>query len=353
MSNVLDLAIGLSFLYLLLALLVTTVQELIASVLELRGKNLHDALEGVLVGEAKAGGPAPLNLLEKVYDHPLIKNLQGKPWLRSKLRLPSYIPSKTFAVALLDVLRGDNENAKLLAGASVALGKLEGHDDLKRTLQLVFEHAQSATNDAEEQLALVTAGIEDWFNDRMARASGWYKRKAHIVGLVLAFVVAGLSNSDSIHVVQQLWRDGALRDAIAASAQTYYGQHQAQPAGAASNSTPAAPAASSPATTEHSSPAPVGSVVPPEGSDSSVSDASQNMAAAVNQLQTAKLPIGWSSGWRTSRLGWLLRVLGWIITALAASLGAGFWFDALGKALGLRKTGLKVSAATGRAEDQE
>jgi hypothetical protein len=36
-------------------------------------------------------------------------------------------------------------------------------------------------------------------------------------------------------------------------------------------------------------------------------------------------------------------VLGWIITAFAISLGAQFWFDALGKVLNLRATGVKPS----------
>src|SRR4051812_46571371 len=112
MTIVLDVAIGITFLYLLLALIVTTVQELVASTLRLRAQNLYRALEGMLKSDEHAHGsdktPAAdgNRLLTEVYAHPLIKNLRGKRlFSASELALPSYIPSQTFALTLLDVLR--------------------------------------------------------------------------------------------------------------------------------------------------------------------------------------------------------------------------------------------------------
>jgi hypothetical protein len=49
-------------------------------------------------------------------------------------------------------------------------------------------------------------------------------------------------------------------------------------------------------------------------------------------------PIDWVSR--------LTRVLGWLFTALAASLGAQFWFDVLGKVVNLRMSGKKPDKAT-------
>jgi len=43
-------------------------------------------------------------------------------------------------------------------------------------------------------------------------------------------------------------------------------------------------------------------------------------------------------------------ILGWFLTALAVSLGSGFWFDILSKVLQLRGSGKKVSPVTGRVE---
>lgn len=50
----------------------------------------------------------------------------------------------------------------------------------------------------------------------------------------------------------------------------------------------------------------------------------------------------WPSDW-VSRL---TRVLGWLFTALAASLGAQFWFDVLGRIVNLRMSGKKPEKAT-------
>ena len=64
------------------------------------------------------------------------------------------------------------------------------------------------------------------------------------------------------------------------------------------------------------------------------------------QLYT--LPIGWDpktrshwtpSAWQTEWSVWLMAICGWLLTALAASLGAPFWFDLLGKAINMRMAG--------------
>jgi hypothetical protein len=337
MTIVLDVAIGITFLYLLLALIVTTVQELLASALGLRAQNLYAALEGMLKGTspgAGATGPGS-TLITEVYSHPLIKNLRGKKLLApNELSLPSYIPSKTFALALLDVLRRRSSLSeelgatKLLNGARETLGAIEGHDDLKRSLELVFEQAETKATRLDEEVELVTSGIETWFNDRMSRASGWYTRKAQLLALVLGLAVTAVTNADSIRVVDALWHNGALREAAASTAQSFYDRSQAS-AGSQNSGSAQPPAAARPAT------------------------AAAGTSDPLRELNASKLPIGWEGLDFTDAKLWPLRLLGWLITTLAVSLGAGFWFDALGDALGLRKTGPKVSAATGRVEDDD
>jgi hypothetical protein len=104
-------------------------------------------------------------------------------------------------------------------------------------------------------------------------------------------------------------------------------------------------------------------------------------AAAVKAqsaaLQNAAFPIGWfwidkqlcaqladqpvpasakttepasDACWQPSGGQRVLLVLGWLVTILAVSLGANFWFDVLAKALQLRGSGPKISAATGEIE---
>ena len=73
------------------------------------------------------------------------------------------------------------------------------------------------------------------------------------------------------------------------------------------------------------------------------------------KIETLGLPIGWPLGWPSppadaqneksgsAPMDWYLALLqshlgGWLLTALAASLGAPFWFDILNKFMVVRST---------------
>lgn len=107
-STILDVAIGLMFVYLLLSLMVTASSEIIAAWLKRRNKNLWLGVENLIGSQ----------IAQDFYNHPLIRSLspprpvKESPWqsLLRKVRAvapgPSYIPSRTFAIALLDQLSG-------------------------------------------------------------------------------------------------------------------------------------------------------------------------------------------------------------------------------------------------------
>jgi hypothetical protein len=356
MSIVLDVAIGVTFLYLLLALLVTTTQELVASVLGWRSWNLYDAIERMLTGTFTLPASTakqtnePLDLVTQLYRHPLIRNLAEEPaklkavvttralsWT-AKRRLPSYIPSKTFALALLDILRGPDAAAKsatdILLSAQQTIDRIDD-DDLKRALSLFVETATTKVEDAEKQAERIRERIEGWFNDRMARASGWYKRKAQLWSMIFATVIVVGFNADTLHVGSRLWKDGALRDSVVAAA-----------------------AAFKPLST---------------GESGDAKAQANSLAKEAEAIRNAGFPVGWQwldggicarqaepattaapQCWRPR--AWIdrpLLVLGWLISILAVSLGSNFWFDVLGKALQLRGSGPKVSASTGAVETRK
>lgn len=107
-SPLIEVAIGLSFVFLLLSLLVSSLCEMLAGLFRWRAQYLWAGIETLLQSpEARA----------RLYGHPLIKGLapmkvRPRPvtgWL-AKVGLipgdgPSYIPSRTFAMALIDVVR--------------------------------------------------------------------------------------------------------------------------------------------------------------------------------------------------------------------------------------------------------
>jgi hypothetical protein len=98
-SNALEIATGIVFVYLLLSLLCTVINEGIANFLEMRGKNLLEGIKNLL------NDPEFTSLAQHVYNHGLIGGVtQGVTDFRQKNRLPSYIDPTNFALALIDIL---------------------------------------------------------------------------------------------------------------------------------------------------------------------------------------------------------------------------------------------------------
>ena len=134
---VLDVAIGLIFIYLILSLLASELQELLTTLLQWRAKHLKDAIEIFLAG----GGETPeqekvKDLVGQLYEDPLLKNVNqaSKGLIAGGARLitqwlipgnrkgafganqstgPSYIAAGTFSTSLLERV-GSSTLAKML-----------------------------------------------------------------------------------------------------------------------------------------------------------------------------------------------------------------------------------------------
>ncbi len=110
--DVLQIAIGLSFVYLLLSLICSAVSEGLETLLKNRSRDMERGLRELLNDEDG------ITLVQQIYNHPLISGLfrdkyeaerigkrlfsSGKTYLGRTL--PSYIPSRHFALALMDVV---------------------------------------------------------------------------------------------------------------------------------------------------------------------------------------------------------------------------------------------------------
>ena len=116
-SSILEAAIALIFVYLLLSLMCTALNEGIASLIQKRGKNLFEGIKNLL------NDPTFTGLAQQVYNHGLIGGIsQNAANPRKPTRLPSYMSSENFSLALLDILgtRGiiSTEYGDLLAAAA-------------------------------------------------------------------------------------------------------------------------------------------------------------------------------------------------------------------------------------------
>ncbi|ARO32332.1 hypothetical protein NXC14_PA00035 (plasmid) [Rhizobium sp. NXC14] len=294
-SAALDVGIGLALMYLLLALVCSVVQELIANITSWRGRHLLQSIKRML------NDPTMSGLAKRVYAEPRIKNLTlpGK--------LPSYISSKAFAKALVDIVT--EEGTLTSSSVDGPLGPF----------------LREAQGDVEK----LRAALEEWFDNAMDRFGGWYKRNVQLVILAIAAVVTVGVNANTIEVARQIWAQPALRAAISAQAARFEASYETR-------------------------------------SEVDGHDAGDfNIDGLMNELDQT-LPIGWTSAeidllfhdpsatggvgdrrqttalaWHQRAWNWSEHIVGWALTVFALSLGAQFWFDTLGKALGLRAAGPK------------
>ena len=149
-----DVIIGLAFTYLLLSILVSGLQEILAGAVSLRGKKLQQGLIALL---ADASPSVKSGLFNKVFEHPLISDL-------SKNKLPSYVPSRNFSMALVEALKsGTASPAALIAQVESTVGALPA-GKAKQSLTALLTQANGDILEFQRR-------VETWFDDGMEIAS--------------------------------------------------------------------------------------------------------------------------------------------------------------------------------------
>lgn len=288
----LEVAIALSFVFFLLSVIASACTEGISWALKWRAANLVKGIKG-LVGDDEGA---------KILDHPLVKTDVTSD---SKRKQPSYVSTRNFTLALFQTV-GDGAlaGARNITEARTAIGKLPDGSPLGAQLKALV-------NDGEADLAQFRKSVEGWFDDGMDRVSGWYKRRTQFVTCVLAVAIAVGLNVDAIRVGERIANEPTVRTTIV---------KQAEQASAA-EATQAG-----------------------DGSEESLAQTGKEAEGAINQLEALQIPILWGADNQSVDL---TTIAGWAITALAISLGAPFWFDALGKLARLRTTGAKPKPAEG------
>ncbi|MDH5731929.1 MAG: hypothetical protein OEZ58_23340, partial [Gammaproteobacteria bacterium] len=215
-SVVLEISIALIFFYILTSLLASTLLETIAGLFSLRAKNLESALVRLLNKPKTDASSAPPNqtaeqdIIKETLAHPLIQSIT-KPdgWLK-KNRKPSYIPKDLFVTALLDVLPKE-DGGKELSSIRDKVNLIENNKIRKLLGSLV--------DDAGDNVVAVRARLENWYDQVMDRASGWYKRQAQIIILIITSVLVISYNLDSIMLAKYLWKDKTARQVVVAMAE--------------------------------------------------------------------------------------------------------------------------------------
>lgn len=195
-SNVLEVAIGLVFVYLLLSLLCSTINEqVITRFFALRAKTLEEGITNMLAT------PQGKELANQLYENSLIKGLSQNA-ASNKPRKPSYIPADTFAVALMSTK----------AVQAYKNNPAAANNSIPEALELLI-------NNTKNDPAKMMANIEAWYNETMDRVSGWYKRRVQLIIFALGLVIAVGLNIDTISIITTLSNDSVIRSTIVSAAQ--------------------------------------------------------------------------------------------------------------------------------------
>src|SRR3954468_14679411 len=136
-SSVLDVGIGLIFVYLTVSLVCTAANEMLSSLFHLRARNLSAGIRNLLDGSTAPGG----EWAKRLYEHPLVKGLYkpGQP--------PSYIPSRTFALALTDLVLPSDIHGPAVTAEQLraAINAAPCTPTLKQVMRVLLDEAERST----------------------------------------------------------------------------------------------------------------------------------------------------------------------------------------------------------------
>lgn len=115
-SEILEIVIGLVFIYLILSLLGTTINESIAGLIHARGEVLKKSLRYML--QEHEG----VDVFQKFVETPMFRKLRRN----SNRKYPSYLSARKFSKILIEAITKDEESEKKLVIGD-ALSKIKGN----------------------------------------------------------------------------------------------------------------------------------------------------------------------------------------------------------------------------------
>ena len=293
---IVEVVIGLSFLFFLLSIVASAVNEAIAGIWKVRARNLEKGIRNLLTGSTRSDGvPETAGstateeqlppIVQALYEHALVSGV-GKDDAK-----PSYLSSRSFRNALLDIT-GLLEATEVPAEDPIPVEQIRARVDA-RLDGIENKHLRDALTtiwrSVERDATEFRAGVERWFDRGMERVSGWYKRWSQVALFVIGLGLAIAINASALNVADHLWKDDGLRQGLVVQLEN-----------------------------------PTEEVSGPE---------------ALDRLEELAFPVGWEDPNRPDGWKWPVFVLGWLLTAVAVTFGAPFWFDLLGKVSNLRAAG--------------
>jgi hypothetical protein len=371
-SGIIDIVIGLVFIYLLYSLLTTVIQEIIASHFGFRGKMLERAIFRMLEDDNKfnskfksvfylfkksGNGGRKNSASGEFYNHPLIKFL-GESDSRNK---PSYLNKECFSKVIVDLLRGEQvkpeDDVTVLIQKSLDEQKTNwGNAKIGKE---THSFLTSIWADAKGDVPKFRKSLENWYDETMDRASGWYKKHTQFVLFFVGLTISIVFNVDTLKIIERLEKDPKLREQLVQQAAVFQESHPdldkkllLQEAEnnkfLAHYSKNELLASDSLRNIKWNDSLKLANYLEIKSKrDTLFNQANSLIKNDINNVHHS-LGLGWEEFDNSSVLNIFYSLIGWMVTALALSLGAPFWFDLLNKLMKLRG-----SVATPTSDDKE
>jgi hypothetical protein len=324
MLKSLDVMIGLAMIMLALSMAVTVITQFVTTVTNSRGRHLRrgiaDMLEQLDPALKNAATRAAAGFLQTSRAKAIATAVLSHPLVSASARRLGSVVHREELTRLLIVFATDE--AQLAPDVKEALKKAlerNGITNPAQTLSNVRDFATrleaahpSMANHVRQSTALLqearsdfTAKVNSWFDGTIDRVAQRFTGTTRAVTFVVGLLVAATFQVDTINLINRLSADDKLRDAFVNQASVTVARQTTA-------------AAQSPNAT-------------PESRQQALAD---DYRAFVMQKGLLAFPDsfeGWKKGW--NNFGVLAGVL---LTTLLLSLGAPFWYNALGQFLQLR-----------------
>jgi hypothetical protein len=315
---ILDLVVGLIFIYFILAIVNNSFVELLSTFLRFRSKVLMSWLRTILTGKAQA-----TNAFEAFVNHPAISALSEDN------RSTNYISSRDFATVLIDLICNDNEDTPPVSLDNIKKA-FENTTVIPKELKNTFLYFLSKT-EAEKvidhkivELEHFQKQIENWYDGMMDRLTGKFKRNTIWITATFATVLTCALNIDTLSLANYLYSSPTARAQISATA---YGEVNNAKTQQLVNQI-------------KNEKLFINDSVPPS-LDSLQHEVNRQIAivnATMGTLNT-NIPIGWTkSECAVLHSNPVKKTGGLLISILAICLGAPFWFDLLSRLVNLRSS---------------
>lgn len=329
-SQILDIAIALSFTYFLLGLIVSSVNEIMMMSLKKRNKILEYAIRNLLFDDHWKG------IAGKIIDSPFIQSLK-----KNNAHFPAYIPAKNFALAVLDTIRG-GDTGLLTTGKIREILAAENSPVKGETKRILL----GLLDLAEDNFSNFQASLEKFYDDAMERAGGWYKKEIQKWLFFISFGITVILNVDTIQITKTLWQDPSLAQKTTDLITENIKQINVD----SLTGTVIIKGETGQDTLGRIFIQDIDSAVKDSGDEGrTIERKIKSIKKITATLKEIPFPMGWVKGNYPSCnekcfdlfWDWVFKFFGWIITAAALFLGSPFWFDLLSKFVNMRVAGKK------------